>query len=100
MRYYKITAPSQDYHGSVGGVGFHKGVARVAEDEAGTALDYFRRKGYDIEVIEETAVEEPEKPAEKPADGDGGGDEGDGGGEETKPAQPAATPASTSRKAR
>ncbi|MEV0619594.1 hypothetical protein AB0I81_40190 [Nonomuraea sp. NPDC050404] len=84
MRFYKITAPSADYSGTVGGVGFHKGVARVAEDEAGTALDYFRRKGYSVEVVEETPAK-----AEAKAGGEGSEQtpeiEGQGEGNDPKP---------------
>ncbi|MFF4989632.1 hypothetical protein ACFY19_20735 [Streptosporangium saharense] len=88
MRFYKITAPDKGYNGSVGGVGFHKGVARVAEDEAGSTLAYFARKGYTVEVVEET----PAVPAETGETG--GGEQTETGGDDKTP------PTKTSRPAR
>lgn len=89
MRFYKITAPTADYSGQVGGVGFHKGVARATEDEIGTALDYFARKGYDIEVVEETPAK-AEVTEQEPKDPDEGPKDEQPPVEEPKPAEPKA----------
>lgn len=55
-KHYKITAPDRAYSGSVGGVGFHRGVARVEADGLAAELAYFARKGYVVELVEEAPV--------------------------------------------
>ena len=62
-KHYKITAPDANYTGQVGRVVFHRGTARVPASESITAeLAYFNRRGYRVEVVEETPAAAPDKP--------------------------------------
>ena len=73
MRHYKIYAPDPAYSGTVGRATFHDGVARITADGMDPELRYFARRGYRVELVEETKVpaEAAPKPAPKPRSGGG-----------------------------
>lgn len=63
---YKIIAPNKNYTGESAGVNFVNGVG-IAKD--GKSIDWFTKKGYEVEPMEERekpeTLGEPETPEEK-----------------------------------
>jgi len=56
--HYKITAPDPTYSGLVGRAAFHQGVARIDAEGMDAELRYFTRRGYTVELVEETPIKE------------------------------------------
>lgn len=69
MTQYKVTAPSGDYDGNVGKVGFTGGVAVIDEARNPAELAYCRGAGYLVEPADEDETS-AEPPAFDPAEHD------------------------------
>jgi hypothetical protein len=60
---YRITAPAEGHTGTVAGVAFHDGTAEVDGGER-AALAYFRRRGYQVQPVEDGVAPLTARPAQ------------------------------------
>lgn len=73
---YKIIAPNKNYNGESAGVNFVNGVG-IAKD--GKSIEWFKKKGYKVELMEPKESEKGKKAGKKEA-----GDMNDSSGNSTE----------------